>query len=252
MEEVNPVRRLHYILKETVEQGNSKNLAGDVLQKHIAVNTVSDRTQVLVEFLELLGNVGQSVKHLKKVRNPEDYIKPIQSLQMLFVDLSCRDNNWETFQVPIVKQNLLYVLAMCADAVDKEIEQEFNIRESEVQEFLEKFKSLLQEVDASDLEDNTKKFLKFRLEEICEAIRKLSFEDAASLRETVNATVGKILIGSFEITPEEKEKSTFQNVVDLVVKFGAIVNLSRTIQEWVLPQLTNQIHHIQQLLPPGG
>jgi hypothetical protein len=252
MEELNPIRRLNYILKEAVEQGNPKSLAGEVLQKHIAVNTVSDRTQILVEFLELLGNVGQSVRHLKKVTNRDSYLKPIQSLQLLFLDLSFAQNTWENFKSPIVNQNLLHILDMCADTLDKEIQQEFNFRESEVQGFLEKFKSLLQEVDASDLEDNTKNFLKSRLEELCEAICQLSFEDSETLRKTVNATVGKIVIGSIQITQEDREKSIFKDVVEWVGKFGAIVTLSRTTQEWLVPQLMNQVHHIQKLLSSGG
>ncbi|MGM3304798.1 hypothetical protein ACSQ6I_02250 [Anabaena sp. WFMT] len=250
MEELNPVRRLHDILKDAVENGENEFSTGDVLQKYIKANNLSSRSQLLIEFMVILREAEQVVENLKTGKNIHSYLKPIQSLQNIFFDLGF-NLTWPQVRERIVTQNLVYLLDICADSITIEANKSY-ISESELQEFLEKFQSLLQEVDASDLEDNTKIFLKLRLEELCEAIRQLSFEDPEALRETVNATVGKIVIGSIQITQEDREKSTFKDVVEWVGKFGAIVTLSRTTQEWLVPQLINQVHNIQKLLSSGG
>lgn len=251
MEELNPVRRLHNILKEAVEKGDPSASAGDVLKKHIKVNNTSEKTQLLTEFLELLGNVGRTIKQLKRVGNLDYYVKPIQSLQMLFIDLSM-NNTWENFRSPIISQNLLYCLGAFADTVEREASQEFYIRGYELQDFLEKFTLLLEEIDTSDIEENTKNFLKSRLEEICEAIRQFSFEDPEAFREKVNATIGKIFIGSINIIPqEEKEKKPFKDFIDLFLKFAPLVTLARTMDEWGIHKIANSVDHIQKLLSGG-
>ena len=129
MKELNPIRRLHDILKEAVEQGDINHSAGNVLKQFINVNSSNEKIPQLIEFVEITSHANKTIQRLQKVTDVNHYLKPIQEIQRLVVDVGF-SNKWSSYRNQIVSQNLIQLLGIGADVVDRETNESYRVHPS--------------------------------------------------------------------------------------------------------------------------
>ena len=97
------------------------------------------------------------------------------------------------------------------------------------------------------MDDDIKKFLIARLEEISIAIRRYRLGGATYLRKAVESNFGAILLKTTEPNVQTKGGADlFKRVLTVVVAVGGLVDLGANVENYLLPKSTEVI---ELLLP---
>lgn len=188
--------------------------------------------------MKLLYDVEIRTNKLSNITNLDSYLKPISSIQNNFIRLGF-SSAWKDMKNGLSTH--IHSLDIRADAIERDKTDSF-VRSFELQQFLEKFESLLADVNSSDLEETAKGFLQSKLNKICESIRDNSFSEPEKISQDIKITIGEIVINSTCIPKEEIDKPIFQEVISWMLKFGSLLALGSNTERWLVPHITSVIH----------
>lgn len=213
MQQSNALRRLEIILTEAVANGDKNQVSGPILLKAMKL---SEQSQNIFDFYDLLNKAKEEARKLKNRPNIDSYLHTLEELQQVFVVNHLWSTTWNTFASHIEGRNVHIVLDALANYFHYENPTVFL-----EQDFLDKlkgeFESLLGKILDSDLSEELKLFLRKRVEDILEAIRRYHIDGTEGLKKAAQSLVSDLVMREHTLKEVDKKNTVYVGVKSWVI-----------------------------------
>jgi hypothetical protein len=177
------------------------------LLEHLEYINTADESPHLMDFFTLLSTAREEIG---RVKDREFSRRVIEKLSDYFTNKDFTDVKWIDFKNFIDDGNYIEVLKSWADHYHTQNPTIF--LESDFLDGLKnQFNSLLDEIIASDLSNNLKKFLTKQIENILYAIRRYSIDGTEGLEKAIKSFFSNLAIVESHLDNKDKKNPIYKN-----------------------------------------
>jgi hypothetical protein len=244
------LQRLSKILNDFMQEKITSS-ESPAIPKLLEYINVPDDSPHLMDFFTLLSTAREEIGRMK---DRESSRRVIEKLNDYFINKAHSDMKWPDFSKFIDDGNYIFLLNSLADHYHTQNPTIF--LESDFLDGLkEQFNSLLDEIIASDLSNNLKRFLTKQIENILYAIRRYSIDGTEGLEKAIKSFVSDLVMVEKHIDKKDKENPIFNRclagVSSLLVIFRPspydIIGVVPAIDDYYLPKIEEFIQNWQEV-----
>lgn len=202
----------------------------------------TDIAEKLGQLVELINDVKNDVKGLS-ISNTNKFLKPLGKIQVFIMSNNLISvNSWKSIKSSITEETLDLIDA-CGDLIISQTKGVNEISLEELGELHQQVRALIDEIFASDIEENAKSFLINELIKIEVAILNYKIRGSSGLTKVSDETTGKIMKFSI-LTGLAKEH--IGKIISLLINIDK-ANKGYEVGHKVINGFTEVLHR----LPPG-
>jgi hypothetical protein len=220
MHQSSALRKLEKTLDSAITNGNTNKPSGPIL---LEAMKLSQESQNLVYFYELLVKAKDEVRSIKNNPKINTYLKTLEQLHNIFIVNHVWNTSWNTFADYINQTNVIIVLDSLAHFFYNQnpkifLEQDF------LDKLNDEFKELLDKITESELSKDLKQFLRKRIEDILKAISKYEIDGTEGLEKATKSFVSDLVMSEHSFKDEDKGNPVFKRVKALL--FSSLIYIT--------------------------